>query len=140
MTAGSSEAVGAYEGTILGIIRDIEVSLPDLFRQPFAIGAPPWFVQRLSAETGERIAEGPSGMDILYLEATCVVGIRSLGRGPLGEFLVQDLLQGGGYRHSLFCHPEVDPGSWESMTLAVREGLSRDAAAELAAIRPFEQG
>jgi hypothetical protein len=138
LTEASSESVGAYEGTILSIIQDIEVSLPDLFGQPFAIGAPPWFVRRLSAETGERIAEGPSGMEIVYLETTCVVGIRPLDRGPLGEFLVQDLLQGRGYRHSLFCHPEVDPCCWEPMTLAVREGLSADAAAEIAAIRPFE--
>jgi hypothetical protein len=73
-------------------------------------------------------------MEILELDAACVVGLHTLGQGPLGEFVVQDLLNGGGYRYSLYCHPDVEPARWESMTRAVRDGLNPAAAAALATL------
>jgi hypothetical protein len=127
--------VGPYERTVQSILEDIQSSMPDLYRQPLAIGAPPWFVERLGSEIGTTITKKAAGMEILELDASnVVVGLNALGQGPLGEFVVQDLLHGGGYQYSLYCHPDVEPARWESMTLAVRVGLNPAAAAAIATL------
>ncbi len=131
-TPSDRGGVGPYERTVRSILEAVQSALPHLFRQPLAIGAPPWFVRRLGCEVGTTITRKAAGMEILELDATCVVGLRTLEQGPLGEFVVQDLLHGGGYHYSLYCHPDIEPARWESMTLAVREGLNPAAAAAVA--------
>jgi hypothetical protein len=126
----------AYARTVAFLIDDVAASQFLLRREAVAVGAPPWFVRRLAAETGGDLVQVADGMDIVYVTETPVVGVGVLDREPLGRFVLQDLLDGCCYRPAFYCHPEVHPACWESLSLAVQEGLRAEIAIELAAMDP----
>jgi hypothetical protein len=105
-----------------------------LAREALVLAAPPWFVRRLAAETDAETLRTGDGMDLVYVAATPVVGVADLDRQPLGRFVIQDVLDGGFYRLPFYCHPEIDPAGWRSLSLAVRDGLHPGAALTLAAM------
>ena len=85
----------------------------------------------------QRSSQVADGMDVVYVTETPVVGVPALDRQPLGRFVVQDLLDGGCYRPAFYCHARIDPACWESLSLAVQEGLRAEIAIELAAMDPM---
>jgi hypothetical protein len=125
---------GAYERTVRFLLQDVPTDRAVCFTEALALGAPPWFVRRLAAETGEEVVQAAGEMEIVYLGATPVIGLNLLDRQPLGRFVAQDLLEGSCYRLPFFCHPEVDPTGWPSLTLAVQDGLNLQLAVALANI------
>ena len=125
---------GAYERTVRYLLQDVPTDRTVYFQDALALGAPPWFVRRLAAETGEEVVWATGEMEIVYLGATPVIGLNLLDRHPLGRFVAQDLLEGSCYRLPFFCHPEVEPTRWRSLTLAVQDGLNLHVAEALANI------
>jgi hypothetical protein len=107
-----------------------------LRRDAVAVGAPPWFVRRLAAEACRDLVQASDGMDIVFVADTPVVGAAVLDREPLGRFVLQDLLDGSCYRLAFYCHREVHPACWQSLSLAVQDGLGAEIAVELAAMDP----
>lgn len=125
-----------YAGAVGFLIEEVVSGQLRLSREAIAVGAPPWFVQRLAAETEAAVVRRDDGLDILYLAHTPVVGVPVLDRQPLGRFVVQDLLDGACYRVPFYCHSRIDPIRWPSLSLAVSDGLCIDNALELAAMDP----
>jgi hypothetical protein len=125
-----------YAGTVAFVIDEVVASQWRLCRDAIAVGAPPWFVQRLANETCEEVLRLTDGMDVLYLAETPVVGVPVLDRQPLGRFIVVDLLEGDCYRLPFYCHSQIDPIRWRSLSLAMSEGLRVDIAVELVAMDP----
>jgi hypothetical protein len=125
-----------YAHTVAFLVDEIVSGQLQLSREAIAVGAPPWFVQRLAMETDALVAHLGGGMEMLYLAETPVVGVPVLDRQPLGRFIVQDLLEGYCYRLSFYCHSQIDPVRWRSLSLAVSDGLYVDVALQLAAMDP----
>ena len=125
---------GAYERTVRYLLQDVPTDWTVSFTDALALGAPPWFVRRLAAETGEEVVRAAGEMEIVYLGATPVIGLNLLDRHTLGRFVAQDLVEGSCYRLPFFCHPEVEPTRWPSLTLAVHDGLNFHVAVALANI------
>jgi hypothetical protein len=133
----SSFGVGAtYARTVAFLVEELGAGQLRLHREAIAVGAPPWFVHRLADETEAEVVRVADGIDLLFLDETPVVGVPDLDRQPLGRFVVQDLLEGGCYPVPFYCHAQIDPIRWESLSLAVTDGLHVNNALDLAAMDP----
>jgi hypothetical protein len=125
-----------YARTVALLIEEMVSGQLRLCRDAIAVGAPPWLVERLANETDAEVVPIADGMDLLYLAATPVVSVPILDRQPLGRFLALDLLEGNCYRLPFYCHAQIDPIRWRSLSLAVADGLYVSLALELAAMDP----
>ncbi len=125
-----------YARTMAFLVEEMVSGQLRLCREAIAVGAPPWFVERLADETAAEIVPMADGMDVLYLAETPVVSVPALDRQPLGRFIVLDQLDGNWYRLPFYCHSQIDPIRWQSLSLAVSDGLYVNIALELAAMDP----
>ena len=122
--------------TVAFLIEEMVSGQWRLCREAIAVGVPPWFVERLADETDAEIIPRADGMNVLYLAETPVVSVPALDRQPLGRFIVLDQLDGSCYRLPFYCHARIDPIRWQSLSLAVSDGLYVHIALELAAMDP----
>ncbi len=129
-------ATDSYVGTVEYLIDEVISDQVLPCREALALGAPPWFVHRLAAETDAELIQMADGMDLVFVAEMPVVGVAVLDRQPLGRFVIQDLLDGGLYRLPYYCHPAIEPARWQSLSLAVQDGLHVEAALTLAALEP----
>jgi hypothetical protein len=108
---------------------------PHLHARQTALAGPVWFCRRVAAEIGAEPVRRPGNLEVCSLDGWPVVGAVALEQGRAGSFLLHDVIGGRSYRLPVYCHEDLAPPGWYSLTLAIRAGLNPAAAFDVAGLR-----